>query len=110
LQRIDTASALGENGDGKRRPGEPASAGGICTMTLRSAATTLLTLAIGLPIVQSVLFWTRGLLHSMGDDAGAAIVGHVGTAFQVVWSISLVGLLVVLAVIVLYERPPDKET
>jgi hypothetical protein len=76
-------------------------------MTLRSAATTLLALALGLPIVQAVLVWIRGLLHSMGDDAGAAIVGHVGTACHVLWSVCLVILLFVVSVIVVTERPPS---
>jgi len=73
-------------------------------MTLRSAARMLLVLSLALPVVQAVLVWTGGLLRAMGDAAGAAVVGYVGTAGQVVWSISLVGLLVVLAVIVLGER------
>ena len=35
----------------------------------------------------------------MGDEAGAAIIGHVGTACQVVWSVCLVGLVIVLAML-----------
>ena len=57
-------------------------------MTLRSAAKTLLVLALALPVVQCVLIWVRGLLTSMGDAAGATIIGHVGTACQVVWAVS----------------------
>jgi hypothetical protein len=49
-----------------------------------------------------------GLLRAMGDVAGADVVGYVGTASQIVWSISLVGLLVMLAITVLAERPPDE--
>jgi len=77
-------------------------------MTLRSAAKTLVVLVLSLPVVQAVLVWVRGLLVSMGDDAGDAIIGHVGTACQVLWSISLVGLVIVLALVVLDERPPEK--
>jgi hypothetical protein len=115
--RIDTTRPLGENGCGmqttdqfktlrSRRTGRFRRP--VNTMTLRSAAKTLLTLTIGLPMVQAVLIWVRGLLASMGDDAGAEIIRHVGTACQVVWSISLIGLVVVLAIIVLNERPPSQ--
>ena len=77
-------------------------------MTLRSATKTLLVLALALPVVQTVLYWVRGLLVNMGDADGAAIIAHVGTACQVVWLVSLVGLVIVLALIVLTERPPEE--
>jgi len=72
-------------------------------MTLRSATKTLLVLALALPVAQCVLIWVRGLLTSMGDSDGAAIIGHVGTACGVVWLISLVGLVITLALTVLNE-------
>lgn len=78
-------------------------------MTLRSAAKTLLVLALALPIVQAVLVWIAGLLAAMGDASGAAVVRHVSTACLVVWTVSLVGLVVALALVVLNERPPDEE-
>ena len=78
-------------------------------MTLRSATKTLLVLAVALPIIQAVLFWIGALLASMGDDGGAAIIGHVVTACQVVWTVSLVGLLIALAMVALNERPPDQQ-
>jgi len=77
-------------------------------MTLRSATKILLVLALALPIVQAVLIWVRVLLDSMGDVAGAAIIGHAGTACQVAWSISLVGLVITLALVVISERPPEE--
>jgi hypothetical protein len=77
-------------------------------MNLRSAAKTLLVISLALPVVQAVLVWVAGLLTAMGDAAGAAIIGHVGTACQVVWTISLVGLVIMLALIVLNERPPEE--
>jgi hypothetical protein len=77
-------------------------------MTLRSAAKTLLVISLVLPVVQAVLVWVAGLLTAMGDGAGADIVSHVGTACQVVWTVSLVGLVIVLALIVLSERPPEE--
>jgi len=77
-------------------------------MTLRSATKSLLVLALALPIVQAALIWVRGLLASMGDDAGAEIIGHVGTACLVIWSITLVGLLIVLALTSLNAPPPPQ--
>ena len=77
-------------------------------MSLRSATKTLLVLALALPVVQGVLFWIRGLLSGMGDADGAAIIGHVGTACQVLWLISVVGLVVVLAILVLVEWRPEE--
>jgi hypothetical protein len=73
-------------------------------MTLRSAAKTLLVLALSLPIVQTVLIWVAGLLTSMGDAPGAQIVSHVATACQVVWAVGLVGLVIVLALVVLNDQ------
>jgi hypothetical protein len=73
-------------------------------MTLRSAIKTLLVLALALPVAQGVLFWVRGLLASMGDAEGGAIVGYVITACQVTWSVVLVGLVIVLAFFVLNDR------
>lgn len=73
-------------------------------MSLRGATKTLLVLALALPVIQAVLVWVGGLLRSMGDAAGAAIVRHVGTACQVLWSLSLVGLVIVLALVVLSEE------
>jgi hypothetical protein len=73
-------------------------------MTLRAAAKTLLVLALALPVVASVLVWVAGLLRAMGDVAGATVVGYVVTACQVAWLVSLVGLVIVLAIVVLEER------
>ena len=79
-------------------------------MTLRGAAKLLLVLALALPVVQAVLYWVAGLLRSMGDAAGAAIVGHVNTACQVVWSVGLVGLLLIVAILTINEPPPPEES
>jgi Na+-driven multidrug efflux pump len=75
-------------------------------MTLRNAIKTLLVLVLALPVVAAVLVWVVGLLRAMGDAAGATVVGHVGTACNVVWLVSLVGLLVALASSALAESPP----
>ena len=78
-------------------------------MTLRSAVKWLLVLTLALPVVAAVLVWVAGLLRAMGDAAGAAVVGYVGTACQVVWSVGLVGLLITLAMMTLNERPNEEE-
>jgi len=75
-------------------------------MTLRSATKTLLVLVLALPVAQIVLMCVRGLLMSMGDPDGAGMIGHVGTACQVAWAMCLVGLVVVLALLALNDRPP----
>jgi hypothetical protein len=78
-------------------------------MTLRLATKILLSLALGLPVVQAVLVWVAGLLSSMGDDAGAAVIRHVGTGCQVVWTVTLVGLVIVVALVVLNEPRGPQE-
>jgi hypothetical protein len=79
-------------------------------MTLRSATKTLLVLVLALPVAQIVLIWVRSLLNSMGDAEGGDIIGHVGTACQVVWALCLVALLIIVSLAVLNDRPPtDKE-
>lgn len=78
-------------------------------MTLRSASKTLLVLVLALPVAQIVLIWVRGLLNSMGDAEGGAIIGYVGTACQVVWALCLVALVIVVSLAVLNDRPPDRQ-
>jgi hypothetical protein len=78
-------------------------------MTLRSAAKTLLLLAVALPIVGAVLVWVAGLLQAMGDPAGVHIIVYFGVVCEVVWSISLVGLVIILAIITLNEPPERQE-
>jgi hypothetical protein len=45
----------------------------------------------------------------MGDEGGARIIGHVVTACQVAWAVSVVGLVITLALVVLNERPVQDE-
>jgi hypothetical protein len=78
-------------------------------MTLRSVAKTMLVLVLALPMAQIVLFWVRGLLNSMGDAEGGAMIGHVGTLCQVVWALCLVALVIVLSLVVLNDRPPEEQ-
>lgn len=80
-------------------------------MPLRSAVRWLLVLTLALPVVALVLAWSGGLLRAMGDAAGAAAVGYVMTACQVVWAVSLVGMLILLAIVVVNdERPAGNST
>ena len=79
------------------------------SMTLRSATKTLLVLVLALPVAQMVLIWVRGLLNSMGDAEGGAIIGHVGTICQVVWALCLVALVIVLSLVVFNDRSPDEK-
>jgi hypothetical protein len=76
-------------------------------MTLRSATKTLVVLALGLPIVHCVLIWVRGMVASMGDQAGASFIGHVGTVCLVTWSVTLVGLVIVLGIAALNQSLPE---
>jgi hypothetical protein len=78
-------------------------------MTLRSATKTLLVLVLALPVAQIVLIWVRGLLNSMGDAEGGAIIGHVGTICQVVWALCLVAQVIVLSLVVLNDRSLDEK-
>ena len=78
-------------------------------MTLRSMMKALLGLALGLPIVQAVLFWVGGLLTNMGDDGGAKIIARIVTTCQVTWAVSVVGLVITLALVVLNERPLEND-
>jgi hypothetical protein len=76
-------------------------------MTLRSATRWLVVLVLGLPLGQAVLVWVAGLLSAMGDAAGATVVGRISTGAGVLWLVSLVGLVVVLALASL-ERSEDE--
>jgi hypothetical protein len=78
-------------------------------MNLRSATKTLLVLVLALPVAQIVLIWVRGLVTSMGDAEGGAIIGHVGTVCQVTWVLCLVALVIVLSLVVLNDRPPEEQ-
>jgi hypothetical protein len=66
-------------------------------MTIRSTLKLLLGLALGLPLLQTLLFWVAGLLRAMGDAAAATFLGRVNVAVGVVWLAVLVGLVVLLA-------------
>jgi hypothetical protein len=77
-------------------------------MTLRSAARLLLVFALGLPVVHAVLIWVGGLLTSMGDDPGAEILRQIGTGCLVTWTVAIVALVIVLAIVVVNDRTPEE--
>lgn len=66
-------------------------------MNLRTALKCLLFAVLGLPLLSVVLTWVVGLLAAMGDAGGASAFKFINTAAQVLWLVSLVGLVVVLA-------------
>jgi hypothetical protein len=72
--------------------------------TVRIAVKWLLVATLALPVVALVLAWAGGLLRAMGDVAGAIAVGYVVTACQVVWAVCLVGMLITLAIVVVYDE------
>ncbi len=67
-------------------------------MTTRSATKLLLILVLGLPLMLAVITWVDGLLHAMGDASAACVLGHVSTVLRVIWLVSVVGLVVMLAI------------
>ncbi len=66
-------------------------------MNLRTALKCLLFAVLGFPLLSVVLTWVVGLLAAMGDSGGASAFKFINTAAQVLWLVSLVGLVVVLA-------------
>lgn len=67
-------------------------------MNLRNSMKTLLVLVLGLPILLAVLEWVAGLFAAMGDDVTANVLGHISTGARVIWLVSLVAAVVVLAI------------
>jgi hypothetical protein len=79
-------------------------------MLLRSAIKWLLTLTLSLPLAQAVLLWvSRGLLVALGDEVAARIVDGVTLGVGVLWLVSLVGLVIVLALEALQKPTPHEE-
>jgi hypothetical protein len=57
----------------------------------------LLGFVLGLPLVESLLFWVAHLLSAMGDDPAAAVIHYVNVAAGILWLAVLVAVIVVLA-------------
>ena len=66
-------------------------------MKIRTALKLLLGLTLGLPMLQSLLYWVSGLLASMGDDAAATAFQRLHIAVGVAWLVCLIGLVISLA-------------
>lgn len=66
-------------------------------MTIRNALKLLLGLTLGLPMLQSLLYWVAGLLASMGDTAAASAFGRLHIAVGAAWLVCMIGLVITLA-------------
>jgi hypothetical protein len=78
-------------------------------MCCRRCLRILLTLVLALPLVQATLLWVSGLLGAMGDAAASRVLHHVNTAIGVIWVLTLVAIVVLLAVRALDESPRADE-
>jgi hypothetical protein len=67
-------------------------------MHLRTTLKVLLTLAIGLPVLEAVLVWAAGLLAATGDAAAASVLRQINVAAGVLWILTLVAIVIALAV------------
>jgi hypothetical protein len=75
-------------------------------MTLRSAIKLLLGFTLGLPVLQTLLFWIAELLEAMGDIAVATFFHRVCVGVGAVWLAAIVGLVVALAFRALADSQP----
>lgn len=58
----------------------------------------LLVGALMLPVAISILFGLGRLLTAMGDSSGGTVLGWIGLAAGVLWSLDLIGLILVQAI------------
>jgi hypothetical protein len=80
-------------------------------MKLRDAIRWLLGAVVALPLLQALLYWVGGLLTAMGDAAAARVLKALFVMAGVAWLASLVGLVVVLAILHADDpRPPGEES
>lgn len=63
-----------------------------------SVVVLLLVGALMLPVAISILFGLGRLLSAMGDAAGGSVLGWIALAAGVVWSLDLIGLVLVQAI------------
>ena len=72
---------------------------------------TLISVAIFLPITICVVFGVAALLANMGDAAGGGVLHWIAFACGILWVISLICLLLVLAIGTLrgQDRPEGPE-
>lgn len=64
---------------------------------MRSVTIGLFALALGLPILQVLLYWVSKLLGAMQDHSGAAVLDRISLAIAILWAASLVAMLLLLA-------------
>lgn len=69
----------------------------------------LVTLALALPVIISVLAAVARLLSAMGDTVGGVVVDRVALAAGIGWVVALVALVVMLGIRALGEpsEPPE---
>jgi hypothetical protein len=77
-------------------------------MPLRTALRVLLAFALGLPVVECVLIGVRSLVVSMGDAAGGKMLTCLATGCLAFWGMSIVGLVIVLAIIGVVDSEGDR--
>jgi hypothetical protein len=58
----------------------------------------LLVGALMLPVAISILFGLGRLLTAMGDSAGGTVLGWIALATGILWSLDLVGLILIQAI------------
>lgn len=63
-----------------------------------SAVLLLLVGALMLPVAISILFGLGRLLSAMGDTAGGSVLGWIALAAGILWSLDLIGLVLVQAI------------
>lgn len=78
-------------------------------MPLRAALKGMLVATLALPVVECVFLGVRSLVLSMGDAAGGQMLTCLATATLAMWAVSLVGLVVVLAVVHVTEEEVARE-
>jgi hypothetical protein len=110
LPLIDIIRRLGENGCGFGRLVSSIDAylRDRNLMPLRTALRVLLAFALGLPVVECVLIGVRSLVVSMGDAAGGKMLTCLATGCLAFWGVSIVGLVIVLAIIGVVDSEGDR--
>jgi hypothetical protein len=78
-------------------------------MTIRTALKLLLGLTLGLPMLQSLLYWVSGLLASMGDAAAATAFQRLHIGVGVAWLVCLIGLVISLAMKAVSDSGDDRD-
>jgi hypothetical protein len=86
---------------------DPSSAGETHSVVSRQTLVVLLLGALLLPITICVLVAASGLLATMQDASGAAVLGRIAQAGGVLWSLTLIVLLIALGVNSIATKSPS---